>query len=77
MSKNQIYTMSFANVYPLYISKAAKKGRAKSEVDEIIRYLTVTLDAATWGVELAVGGEPGRIYRVEPTGPIEIPTFIC
>ena len=34
-------------------------------------YLTATLDAATWGAELAVGEEPGRIYRVEPTGPFE------
>ena len=34
-------------------------------------YLTATLDAATWGAELAVGEGPGRIYRVEPTGPIE------
>lgn len=34
-------------------------------------YLTATLDAATWGAELAVGAGPGRIYRVEPTGPIE------
>ena len=34
-------------------------------------YLTATLDAATWGAELAVGEGPGRIYLVEPTGPIE------
>jgi hypothetical protein len=34
-------------------------------------YLTATLDAATWGAELAVGAGPGRIYRVEPTGPFE------
>lgn len=34
-------------------------------------YLTRTLDAATWGAELAVGDGPGRIYIVEPTGPIE------
>jgi hypothetical protein len=34
-------------------------------------YLTATLDAATWGAELAVGDGLGRIYRVEPTGPIE------
>src|SRR5512142_3185284 len=34
-------------------------------------YLTATLDAATWGAELAVGQGPGRIYIVEPTGPIE------
>lgn len=34
-------------------------------------YLTATLDAATWGAELAVGEGPGRIYQVEPTGPFE------
>lgn len=34
-------------------------------------YLTATLDAATWGAELARGEGPGRIYRVEPTGPFE------
>ena len=34
-------------------------------------YLTATLDAATWGAELAVGEGPGRIYSVEPTGPLE------
>jgi len=32
--------MSFANIYPLYIAKAEKKGRTKTEVDEIIRWLT-------------------------------------
>ena len=34
-------------------------------------YLTATVDAAVWGAELAVGEGPGRIYIVEPTGPIE------
>jgi rifampin ADP-ribosylating transferase len=34
-------------------------------------YLTETLDAATWGAELAIGEGRGRIYIVEPTGPIE------
>jgi Rifampin ADP-ribosyl transferase len=34
-------------------------------------YLTATLDAATWGAELALGEGLGRIYIVEPTGPIE------
>lgn len=34
-------------------------------------YLARTLDAATWGAELAVGEGPGRIYIVEPTGPVE------
>ncbi|HZK25549.1 MAG TPA: DUF2200 domain-containing protein [Oscillospiraceae bacterium] len=40
MSKHQIYTMSVARVYPLYVTKAEKKGRTKTEVDEIIRWLT-------------------------------------
>ena len=34
-------------------------------------YLTATLDAAVWGAELALGEGLGRIYIVEPTGPIE------
>lgn len=34
-------------------------------------YLTATLDAATWGAELAVGEGRGHIYIVEPTGPFE------
>lgn len=31
-------------------------------------YFTATLDAATWGAELAVGEGRGRIYVVEPMG---------
>ncbi len=38
--KHRIYTMSFASVYPLYVTKAEKKGRTKKEVDEIIHWLT-------------------------------------
>ncbi len=34
-------------------------------------YVTATLDAAAWGAELARGVGPGRIYLVEPLGPIE------
>lgn len=34
-------------------------------------YFARTLDAAVWGAELAAGDAPGRIYIVEPTGPIE------
>ncbi len=40
MEMNRLYTMSFARVYPLYIAKVERKGRTKSEVDEIIRWLT-------------------------------------
>jgi hypothetical protein len=48
--------------------RASNYGERK---DAAFVYLTATLDAATWGAELAVGDGPGRIYIVEPTGPIE------
>lgn len=32
--------MAFADVYPLYVQKAEKKGRTKDEVDEVIFWLT-------------------------------------
>lgn len=32
--------MSFASVYPYYVTKAEKKGRTKAEEDKIIRWLT-------------------------------------
>ena len=38
--RHRIYAMSFARVYPLYVAKAENKGRTKTEVDEIIRWLT-------------------------------------
>jgi hypothetical protein len=39
-AKHRIFTMSFARVYPHLVAKAEKKGRAKSEVDAIIHWLT-------------------------------------
>src|SRR5262245_18335142 len=36
----RLFAMSFANLYPLYVAKATKKGRTKAEVDEVIRWLT-------------------------------------
>ena len=38
--KPRIFAMSFGSVYPLYVQKAAKKGRTKNEVDEVITWLT-------------------------------------
>ena len=40
MTQHRIFTTSFASVYPLYVAKAEKKGRTKSEVDAIICWLT-------------------------------------
>ena len=51
-------------IEPGYASNFGKRRKAAYV------YLTATLDAATWGAELAFGEGPGRIYIVEPTGEI-------
>jgi rifampin ADP-ribosylating transferase len=51
-------------IAPGYATNYAKRNAATYV------YLTGTLDAAIWGAELALGDGPGRIYVVEPTGPI-------
>ena len=40
MTKEKVYAIVFASLYPLYIRKAESKGRTKAEVDEIIFWLT-------------------------------------
>ena len=40
MKKENLYATSFAKVYPYYVAKAERKGRTKSELDEIIRWMT-------------------------------------
>ena len=40
MTRHRIYTTSVASVYPHYVTKAEKKGRTQSDVDEIVRWLT-------------------------------------
>ena len=37
---HKIYKMSFASVYPHYVTKAEKKDRTKEQVDQIIAWLT-------------------------------------
>lgn len=36
----RIAKMTFATVYPLYVTKVEKKGRTKGELHEVIRWLT-------------------------------------
>ena len=40
MPKHQIFAITFARVYPLYVQKAERKNRTKEEVDQIICWLT-------------------------------------
>jgi hypothetical protein len=51
-------------IAPGYASNYGKRKKATYV------YLSATLDAATWGAELAVGEGRGRIYIVEPSGPV-------
>jgi hypothetical protein len=44
-------------------------GTRKKEAGYV--YLTGNLETAAWGAELALGEGSGRIYTVDPTGPIE------
>ena len=39
-AKPRAYGIIFADVYPLYVQKAERKGRSKKEVDQVIRWLT-------------------------------------
>lgn len=52
-------------IMPGFLANFGEPGRVANHV-----YLTGTLNAAIWGAELALGDGPGRIYVVEPTGPI-------
>jgi len=40
IQKERIKKMTFASVYPLYLSKVEKKGRSKAELDHVIDWLT-------------------------------------
>ncbi|MEU1970973.1 DUF2200 domain-containing protein [Microbacterium sp. NPDC019599] len=37
---HRIFGISFASVYPLYVTKVEKKGRTNDELDEVIEWLT-------------------------------------
>jgi hypothetical protein len=51
---SRIFTMSFASVYPHYVTKVERKGRTKAEVDEVIAWLT-GFDESTLQSHLAAG----------------------
>lgn len=71
MTENKLYHGTKANlkigdlIEPGFNSNYGKQKKA------VYVYLSATLDAAIWGAELALGEGRGRIYIVEPTGPIE------
>jgi hypothetical protein len=78
MAGHRIYTTSVASVYPLYVTKAERKGRTKAEVDEIIRWLTgfsqEELDA-----HLAAKSDFETFFAAAPLNPArtEIKGVVC
>ncbi len=40
MDYSRVFKMTFASVYPHYITKAEKKGKTKEQVDQLICWLT-------------------------------------
>lgn len=51
---HRIFGTKFAAVYPLYLAKVERKGRSKTELDAVIRWLT-GFDDATLAQHLAEG----------------------
>src|SRR5262245_9369575 len=70
-SLNPFYHGTKANLKPGDLIEPGFNSNYGARKNASYVYLTATLDAATWGAELAVGDGPGRIYIVEPTGSIE------
>lgn len=40
MTNERVFKMAFSDVYPLLVQKAERKGRTKTEIDVVIRWLT-------------------------------------
>ncbi len=51
---SRIFTVSFASVYPHYVTKVEKKGRTKAELDQVIQWLT-GFDESALDAHLAAG----------------------
>jgi len=60
-----------ADLKPGDLIEAGFNSNYGSQKKSVWVYLSATLEAATWGAELALGDMPGRNYIVEPTGTIE------
>lgn len=40
MTRPRIFATAFADIHPLYVAKAERKGRTRAEVDQIVSWLT-------------------------------------
>ena len=71
LSSQTLYHGTKANLKVGDLIEAGFNSNYGSKKKALYVYLSATLDAATWGAELALGEGKGRIYIVEPTGTIE------
>ncbi|HXT62591.1 MAG TPA: NAD(+)--rifampin ADP-ribosyltransferase [Pyrinomonadaceae bacterium] len=67
----RLYHGTRADLKPGDLIKPGYKSNYGKRTKAAHVYFARTVDAATWGAELAAGEGRGRIYIVEPTGPIE------
>ena len=70
LSSQQFFHGTRADLKPGDLIETGRISNFGKRNTTVYVYLTGTLDAAIWGAELALGEGPGRIYVVEPTGPI-------
>ena len=77
-TKHRLYTTSFGSVYRLYIAKAERKGRTRTEVDEIIRWFT-GLSQAQLDARVADGTDFETLFAQAPLNPArtEIKGVVC
>ena len=40
VSEHRIFSVAFSSIYPLYVQKVQRKNRSKSELDEVLKWLT-------------------------------------
>jgi hypothetical protein len=65
MASHRVFAMRFADVYPLYVKKAERKGRTRAEVDQIIRWLT-GYDEAGLQRQLECGADFRTLFAEAP-----------
>lgn len=65
MARQQLGSMKFSNIYPLYIQKAERKGRTRAEVDQIIFWLT-GYDQAGLQMQIEQGNDLETFFAQAP-----------
>ena len=67
-TSRRFYHGTRADLNPGDLLRAGATPRTTPMQSRVWIYFSETVNAATWGAELAIGDGPGRIYVVEPTG---------